>query len=101
MLFYQIVVVLQGGRPSCTEAESHAILDRYVELGGNFIDTADMYQNGQSEEIIGRWLKKSVPIYYMRKKLRKLHSYFCISQTKARVTGANYQVWPNHGSQEP
>ncbi|ELU14122.1 hypothetical protein CAPTEDRAFT_157900 [Capitella teleta] len=48
----------KAGRPSCTESESHALMDRYVELGGNFIDTADMYQNGVSEEIIGRWLKK-------------------------------------------
>jgi aryl-alcohol dehydrogenase (NADP+) len=39
-----------------TEAESHAILDGYVAAGGNFIDTADVYSSGVSEEIIGRWL---------------------------------------------
>jgi aryl-alcohol dehydrogenase-like predicted oxidoreductase len=33
--------------------ESRRILDRYLEVGGNFIDTADAYQNGQAEEIIG------------------------------------------------
>jgi aryl-alcohol dehydrogenase-like predicted oxidoreductase len=38
------------------EAQAHAILDRYVEAGGNFIDTADVYQHGVSEEMIGRWL---------------------------------------------
>ncbi len=38
------------------EAASHAILDTYVEHGGNFIDTADVYSSGTSEEIIGRWL---------------------------------------------
>ena len=38
------------------EAASHAILDNYVAAGGNFIDTADVYSNGASEEIIGRWL---------------------------------------------
>ncbi|CAH1255009.1 KCNAB2 [Branchiostoma lanceolatum] len=42
----------------CDEAASHAILDRYVELGGNFIDTADNYAGGKSEEIIGTWLAK-------------------------------------------
>ncbi|XP_078614423.1 1-deoxyxylulose-5-phosphate synthase YajO-like [Branchiostoma floridae x Branchiostoma japonicum] len=42
----------------CDEAASHAILDRYVELGGNFLDTADMYAEGRSEEIIGSWLEK-------------------------------------------
>jgi aryl-alcohol dehydrogenase-like predicted oxidoreductase len=39
-----------------TEAESHAMLDRFVAAGGNFIDTADVYSRGVSEEIIGRWL---------------------------------------------
>ncbi len=38
------------------EATSHAILDDYVAAGGNFIDTADVYSSGVSEEIIGRWL---------------------------------------------
>jgi aryl-alcohol dehydrogenase-like predicted oxidoreductase len=38
------------------EATSHAIIDDYVAAGGNFIDTADVYSSGVSEEIIGRWL---------------------------------------------
>ncbi len=33
--------------------DSEAILDRYVELGGNFIDTANFYTKGHSEKIIG------------------------------------------------
>lgn len=32
-------------------------MDKYTELGGNFIDTADAYQHGESEFIIGKWLK--------------------------------------------
>ena len=39
-------------------------MDAFVEAGGNFIDTADVYSRwapgnpgGVSEEIIGRWLK--------------------------------------------
>jgi len=39
------------------ETVSHAMLDRYVEMGGNFLDTADVYSTGVSEEIIGRWLR--------------------------------------------
>jgi aryl-alcohol dehydrogenase-like predicted oxidoreductase len=39
-----------------TEQASHAILDSYAAAGGNFIDTADVYSAGVSEEIIGRWL---------------------------------------------
>jgi aryl-alcohol dehydrogenase-like predicted oxidoreductase len=41
-----------------TEETSHAILDDYVAAGGNFVDTADVYSAGVSEEIIGRWLAK-------------------------------------------
>lgn len=33
--------------------DSEAILDRYQELGGNFIDTANAYTKGHSEKIIG------------------------------------------------
>jgi aryl-alcohol dehydrogenase-like predicted oxidoreductase len=40
-----------------TEEDSCAILDRFVEADGNFIDTADVYSAGKSEEILGRWLK--------------------------------------------
>ena len=40
------------------EATSHAILDRFVEAGGTFIDTADVYTRGASEEIIGSWLAR-------------------------------------------
>ncbi|MBE2236168.1 MAG: aldo/keto reductase, partial [Caldilineaceae bacterium] len=40
-----------------TEADSFAILDRFAAAGGNFIDTADVYTRGASEEIVGRWLR--------------------------------------------
>jgi len=36
--------------------ESGAIFNAYAEAGGNFIDTADVYQFGQSEEILGSLL---------------------------------------------
>ncbi|QKJ19824.1 aldo/keto reductase [Microbacterium hominis] len=35
---------------------SHDILDRYVELGGNALHTADSFAGGRSEHIIGQWL---------------------------------------------
>jgi aryl-alcohol dehydrogenase-like predicted oxidoreductase len=41
-----------------SEVDSHAMLDRFVAAGGNFIDTADVYSTGISEEILGRWLKQ-------------------------------------------
>jgi len=42
------------------EQTSFQILDRFAELGGNFIDTADFYSlpnQGISETIIGKWLQ--------------------------------------------
>lgn len=39
------------------EATSHQLMDDYFAAGGNFIDTADVYSAGASEEIVGRWLK--------------------------------------------
>jgi aryl-alcohol dehydrogenase-like predicted oxidoreductase len=36
------------------EAESRAIVERFVAAGGNFVDTADVYGQGVSEEITGR-----------------------------------------------
>jgi len=38
------------------EAGAFAQLDRFAEAGGTFVDTADVYTAGASEEIIGRWL---------------------------------------------
>lgn len=38
------------------EAGSRAVMERYVELGGNVIDTADVYAGGQSEEIVGAFI---------------------------------------------
>ena len=38
------------------EETAHEQLDLFVERGGNFVDTADVYSRGRSEEIIGRWL---------------------------------------------
>ncbi|GGQ71711.1 aldo/keto reductase [Couchioplanes azureus] len=40
------------------EPASFAILDAFVEAGGTLIDTADVYADGRSEEIVGRWLRE-------------------------------------------
>src|SRR2546426_11769166 len=40
----------------CDERESLALIDGYLEAGGNFIDTADAYSGTISEEICGRAL---------------------------------------------
>jgi aryl-alcohol dehydrogenase-like predicted oxidoreductase len=38
---------------------AHEQLDRFLDAGGTLVDTADVYADGVSEEIIGRWLAKS------------------------------------------
>ena len=38
------------------EKESHRILGEFADAGGNFVDTANAYHEGQSEEILGSFL---------------------------------------------
>jgi aryl-alcohol dehydrogenase-like predicted oxidoreductase len=40
------------------EEDSFKLMDRYLELGGNFIDTANVYSLGKSEEVVGHWMKQ-------------------------------------------
>ncbi len=40
-----------------SETEAFALMDRALEIGINFFDTADAYGGGRSESFIGRWLK--------------------------------------------
>jgi aryl-alcohol dehydrogenase-like predicted oxidoreductase len=47
-----------GRENEATEEECFQMMDRFVASGGNFIDTANVYSTGISEEIVGRWLKK-------------------------------------------
>jgi len=41
------------------EAASRAIFRRYLERGGNFIDTADVYGGGASEELLGKLIRET------------------------------------------
>jgi aryl-alcohol dehydrogenase-like predicted oxidoreductase len=51
----QCLGTMTFGKESSEEV-SRAQLDLFVERGGNFVDTADVYSRGVSEEIVGRWL---------------------------------------------
>jgi len=46
-----------AGRWGADEATARAIFDAYVEAGGNFADTADVYSGGDSEAMLGRFIK--------------------------------------------
>jgi aryl-alcohol dehydrogenase-like predicted oxidoreductase len=41
------------------EANARQLFDAYLEAGGNFIDTADLYTNGNSERMLGRFIQDS------------------------------------------
>jgi aryl-alcohol dehydrogenase-like predicted oxidoreductase len=65
----QVTPLCLGGNVfgwTADEATSHAVLDAYVDGGGNFIDTADSYsrwapghRGGESETVIGNWLART------------------------------------------
>jgi aryl-alcohol dehydrogenase-like predicted oxidoreductase len=65
----QIAPLALGGNVfgwTADERASFAVLDEFVASGGNMIDTADVYSawapgnsGGESETVIGRWLKRS------------------------------------------
>jgi len=40
------------------EEDAFSLLDYYTQEGGNYLDTADSYNNGASEEILGAWLRQ-------------------------------------------
>ena len=42
----------------CSEADGRRIIDAFVDGGHNFIDTANIYTGGQSEEVVGRAVKQ-------------------------------------------
>ncbi|MDX6497954.1 MAG: hypothetical protein QOG23_1214 [Blastocatellia bacterium] len=40
------------------EKTAREVFDRYVEAGGNFVDTADLYTGGHSEELLGKFISE-------------------------------------------
>ena len=40
------------------ENTAREVFDRYVEAGGNFVDTADLYTGGHSEELLGKFISE-------------------------------------------
>jgi aryl-alcohol dehydrogenase-like predicted oxidoreductase len=38
---------------------SRAIFDTYLAAGGNFVDTADIYSDGESERLVGHFIRES------------------------------------------
>lgn len=55
------------------DEEAFAILQSFVDAGGNFIDTADVYGSGISESVIGRFLKTTDKELFVATKLGRRH----------------------------
>ena len=45
------------GRWNSDDQTSRAVFDAYRDAGGNFIDTADVYSGGESERLVGQFIK--------------------------------------------
>jgi len=68
------------------DRESLAALHKAVDLGVNFIDTADVYGNGRSERLIGKLLReRSETIYVATKAGRKLTPHVAEKYTGAAI----------------
>ena len=59
------------------EEEAFSILNAFVDAGGNFIDTADVYGMGVSERIIGRFLKTTNEEIFVATKLGRRQDGIC------------------------
>ena len=42
----------------CSKETAFEIMDEFYNAGGNFIDTANTYQNGESEQWVGEWMRE-------------------------------------------
>lgn len=76
-----------GWGHGASESESQAILGAYADAGGNFIDTADIYQFGQSEEIIGGALRSRRDEFFLATKFTS-----GASPTPNRLTTGNSRL---------
>ena len=71
----------------CNEQESHNIIKSYLDAGGNFIDTADVYGDGRSERLIAQLLKeRSEQVYVVTKAGRRLNPHVASGYNKENLT---------------
>jgi aryl-alcohol dehydrogenase-like predicted oxidoreductase len=70
-----------------TEADAMAALHRALDLGINFIDTADVYGDGRSERMIARLRReRSEPFYVATKAGRRLDPHVASGYTKSNLS---------------
>ena len=71
----------------CDKPTTFEILDYYYQAQGNFLDTANEYQGGQSEEWVGEWMESRG----VRDEMVVATKY-----TSFRVPNANEHTIPNN-----
>jgi aryl-alcohol dehydrogenase-like predicted oxidoreductase len=78
---------LGGSWGPVDDQESLAALHKAIDLGVNFIDTADVYGDGRSEKLIGQVLKERSETIYVATKLgRRLRPHEAAGYTKENMT---------------
>lgn len=73
-----------GGKTD--EAEAYRVVDRFMEAGGNFVDTANVYGRGKSEEITGRALARD----------GKRDRVFLATKAHGKMNDDDPNAWGNH-----
>ncbi len=68
------------------EAESFAVIDQAMDAGINFLDTADVYSRGKSEEIVGRALARD----------GKRDKVFLATKGYNKMDDADPNAWGSH-----
>jgi aryl-alcohol dehydrogenase-like predicted oxidoreductase len=68
------------------EAEAFRVVDRFLEAGGNFVDTANVYGRGKSEEITGRALNRD----------GKRDRVFLATKAHGKMNDDDPNAWGNH-----
>lgn len=70
-----------------SEADAHATLQAAVDAGVTFIDTADVYGDGRSEQIIGSFIKDKPQLTVATKMGRR------VAQEEGNYTLDNFRAW--------
>ncbi|OQO09604.1 hypothetical protein B0A48_05006 [Cryoendolithus antarcticus] len=81
----------KGFMGECDKKTTFEILDFFHESGGNFIDTANNYQNQESEQWIGEWMEERGVRDEIVLATKVLHIWLCVESegTKSNYTGNN------------
>lgn len=77
-------VMTFGGKTD--EQEAFRVVDRFMEAGGNFVDTANVYGRGKSEEITGRALARD----------GKRDRVFLATKAHGKMNDEDPNAWGNH-----